>query len=106
MLNLSIFLVFGVISNANGHLLKQLLYNMHEKFHPRHGHHSSMFIHSGPDRFPPFGPQPQFGPEYGPYGPLPLGFPPHNTPHHHNCQNQPCNFPYPNNGKCKMPYIQ
>lgn len=106
MFSLSILLVFGVIINANGHLLKQLLHNMHEKYHPNHGHHSSMFVHSGPGRFPPFGPPPQFGPEYGPYGPPPFGFPPHHAPdhtsHHHNCQNQPCNFPYPNNGKCKM----
>lgn len=109
MFNISILFVFGVILNANGHLLKQLLHNMYGKFHPNHGHLSNMFVHNGAGRFPPFGPQPQFGPEYAPYGPPPFDFPPPHTPHqhsphHHNCQNQPCPFPYPNNGKCKMQY--
>lgn len=119
MFSLSVLLVFGVILNANGHLLMKMLHNLHQKYHPNDGHHSGIFAHSGPGRYPPFGPQsqfgpqygpePQFGPEYEPYGPPPFGFPPHHaphqhSPHYHNCQNEPCQFPYPNNGKCKMQY--
>lgn len=99
MFSLSILFVFAsIIINANGHFLKQLLHNMHEKHHSNHAHHS-IFAYNGPGRFPPMGPLPQFGPEYGPYGPSPFGIPPHHNAPHKNCLNQPCYFPYPNNGK-------